>query len=134
MPRTDVRSLEQGARIVALAGRDNGGVLIDPIHFDRGGNVASDIDAVPPARFHYAQLCDAPAERPRDTETLLYQARAERLMPGDGGLDLRGILCALPTGLPLGLEIPMNQLAQTLPAVERTRRMRDKAEALLASL
>ncbi|HKE41433.1 MAG TPA: sugar phosphate isomerase/epimerase [Casimicrobiaceae bacterium] len=134
MPWTDVRSLEQGARIVALAGRDNGGVLIDPIHFDRGGNVASDIDAVPPARFHYAQLCDAPAERPRDTETLLYQARAERLMPGDGGLDLRGILRALPTGLPLGLEIPMNQLARTLPAVERTRRMRAKAEALLASL
>jgi sugar phosphate isomerase/epimerase len=134
MPWTDARNLQQAARVVANAGRPNGGVLIDAIHFDRGGNTAADIASVPAAAFHYAQLCDAPAHRPTDTETLLYQARAERLMPGDGGLDLKGILRALPADLPLAIEIPMQQLARTVGAAERARRMRAKAEVLIASL
>lgn len=134
MPWTDVKTLQQGARVIAHAGRQNAGVLIDPIHFDRAGNTAADIASVPPQGFHYAQLCDAPAERPTDTETLLYQARAERLMPGDGGLDLKGILRALPAGLPLGLEIPMQKLAASVDAVERARRIRVKTEVLLANL
>jgi sugar phosphate isomerase/epimerase len=65
---------------------------------------------------------------------LLHQARAERLMPGDGGLDLAGILRALPADLPIGLEIPMATLARTVPAVERTRQMFAKTRRLLASL
>jgi sugar phosphate isomerase/epimerase len=134
MPWTDVKNLQQAARIVANAGCVNAGVLIDPIHFDRGGNVPSDIGIVAREHLHYAQLCDAPGERPRDTATLLHQARAERLMPGDGSLDLEGILRGLPAGLPLALEIPMQQLAKSVGAVERARRMRVKTEALLASL
>lgn len=132
MPWTDVKNLQQGARIVANAGCANAGVLIDPIHFDRGGNVPSDIRLIAPERFHYAQLCDAPSERPLDTATLLHQARAERLMPGDGGLDLEGILRALPAGLPLGLEIPMHELAKTVGAAERARRMLAATKTLLA--
>jgi sugar phosphate isomerase/epimerase len=134
MPWTDVKTLQQAARVVANSERPNAGALIDPIHFDRAGNIAADVASIPPRVFHYAQLCDAPAERPTDTATLLHQARAERLMPGDGGLDLKGILRALPADLPLGLEIPMQELARSVAAVERARRMRVKAEALLAQL
>jgi sugar phosphate isomerase/epimerase len=134
MPWTDVKNLQQGARVAAKSGRPNVGVLIDPIHFDRGGNTAADIALVPRPVLHYAQLCDAPADRPTDIETLLYQARAERLMPGDGGLDLKGILRALPTDLPLALEIPMQELSRSVGAVERAQRIRAKTEALLAAL
>ena len=134
MPWTDVRNFAQGARIVAAAGRVNGGIVIDPIHFDRGGSLAEEIVAVPAARLRYMQLCDAPAERPTDTETLLHQARAERLMPGDGGLDLRGILRAVPPDLPLCLEIPMRTLTSTMPALPRTRQMLAKTRRLLETL
>jgi len=134
MPWTDVKNLQQAVRVVAHAGRPNAGVLIDPIHFDRAGNAPADIALVPNSALHYAQLCDAPSRRPTDTETLLHQARAERLMPGDGGLDLKGILRALPAGLPLSVEIPMQQLAQTVGAVDRARQMRAKTEVLLAAL
>jgi sugar phosphate isomerase/epimerase len=134
MPWTDVKTFAQGARIVAAAGRANAGVLIDPIHFDRGGAVPANIAAAPASRLRYMQLCDAPAARPSDTETLLYQARAERLMPGDGGLDLSGILRAAPRDVPLSLEIPMQTLTRTMPAVPRTRQMLEKARRLLASL
>jgi sugar phosphate isomerase/epimerase len=78
-------------------------------------------------------MSDAPAERPRDTQTLLYQARSERLMPGDGGLDLAGILRAMPPDVPIAVEVPMRTLARSVGAVERARRIRLKTEALLAS-
>src|SRR5216683_3798874 len=123
MPWTDCKSFAQGVRIVTASAHDNGGILIDPIHFDRGGSSAGEISGVPRARFRYMQLCDAPAERPTDIEGLLRQARSERLMPGDGGLDLTGILRVLPADLPIGLEIPMETLARTVPAVERARQM-----------
>ena len=134
MPWTEVKDLQQGKRIALASRQANAGVLIDPIHFDRGGNVPADIAAVPNELLHYAQLCDAPAERPRDVQMLLQQARCERLMPGEGGLDLGGILRALPPALPLSLEVPRLTLAKTVPAQERARRIRGRAEALLSAL
>ncbi|MDQ6916612.1 MAG: sugar phosphate isomerase/epimerase [Pseudomonadota bacterium] len=134
MPWTDCRNFAQGVRVVTAAGRDNGGVLIDPIHFDRGGSDASEIPKVPRARFRYMQLCDAPAERPSDIHGLLHQARAERLMPGDGGLDLKGILRGVPNDIPLSLEIPMQTLSKSVSAVERTRQMLAKTRQLLETL
>src|SRR5262249_19530571 len=123
MPWTDCRNFAKGVRIVNAAARTNGGVLIDPIHFDRGGSKVAEIGSVAPELFRYAQLCDAPAERPKNIEGVLYQARAERLMPGDGGLDLKAILRALPYDLPLNLEIPMETLAKSVAARERTGQM-----------
>ena len=134
MPWTDCKNFAQGVRIVTAADRENGGILIDPMHFDRGGSSASEISGVPRTLFRYLQLCDAPADRPTDIEGLLRQARAERLMPGDGGLDLTGILRALPADLPIGLEIPMETLARTVPAIERARQMLAKTRRLLANL
>ena len=131
MPWTDVRTFAQGASIVARAGRDNAGVLIDPIHFDRGGSRAAEIAAVPTRHLRYVQLCDAPTERPPDLATVLHQARAERLMPGDGGLDLEGILRAVPPDRPISVEVPMRDLARTVPAVERARRLLAKTRRLL---
>jgi sugar phosphate isomerase/epimerase len=134
MPWTEVKNVEQGLRLLTTAARPNAGLLIDPIHFDRGGNVPADIAAIPRERLFYMQLCDAPAERPRDTETLIHQARNERLMPGDGELDLEGILRAMPRDIPIALEVPMRTLAQSVGAVERAKRIRAKTEALLAVL
>lgn len=131
MPWTDCRNFAQGVRIVTAAGRDNGGVLIDPIHFDRGRSDAGEIPGVPRALLRYIQFCDAPAERPKDVEGLLHQARAGRLMPGDGGLDLKGILRGVPADIPINLEIPMQTLSKTVPAVERARLMLAKTRRLL---
>ena len=127
MPWTDARDFTQAARVVAHCAQANAGVLIDPIHFDRAGNHAAQIASVPAERLAYAQFCDAPAERPTDLAGLLHQARTERLPPGTGGLDLRGILAALPPDTPLSLEIPMQSRAMTAQArarlaLESTRR------------
>jgi len=134
MPWTDVKSFADGARAIRRAQRANAGLLIDAIHFDRAGSTAAEIATVPTANFRYAQICDAPAQHPRDLDELLHQARAERLLPGAGGLDLAGIFGALPRDLPVSVEIPMRTLARDVPAVERARRARLATEALLASV
>lgn len=131
MPWTDAKNFAHGARIVGNVRRDNAGLLIDPIHFDRGGSVASEIGQVPPGWLRYIQMCDAPAERPTTLEGLLHQARAERLLPGEGGLDLRGILLAVPADTPISMEIPQEAIARTVPAVERARRALSATELLL---
>jgi sugar phosphate isomerase/epimerase len=134
MPWTNVRDIGQAERIIAASGRDDGGILIDPIHFDRAGSTIGDIAAIPAQRFRYAQLCDAPAARPATTEEILFQARAERLAPGAGGLPLRELIGALPAGVPLSLEVPQQALAKTVGAVERARRLLQATQALLAAL
>ena len=124
MPWTDVKDITQGARIVKAAARRNTGLIIDPIHFDRAASSTDELRTLPREYFGYVQFCDAPAERPTDLDTLLYQARCERMIPGEGGLDLAGILRALPDHLPVSIEVPTRQWAQTAPALERARKLR----------
>src|SRR5688572_14031012 len=126
MPWTDVRDVAAGLRVIERSGARNAGLVIDAIHVDRAGTTPAELAALPAARIGYAQLCDAPAARPRDTPTLLHQARAERMMPGDGGLDLVGLLRALPPRIAVSVEVPMRTLSQTVTARERARRLREK--------
>jgi len=134
MPWTEVRNVAQALRLIEAARCHNAGVLIDPIHFDRGGDVPATVGSIPRTRLRYMQICDAPAERPADKDTLIYHARNERLMPGDGALDLEGILRAMPSDIPIAVEVPMRTLAQRVGPEERARRIRRKTEALLARL
>jgi sugar phosphate isomerase/epimerase len=131
MPWTDAKNIIQGAWIVKAAGRANAGLLVDPIHFDRAGSSIDELRGLPRDYFRYLQFCDAPAERPTDLETLLYQARAERLLPGQGGLDLAGILRALPEDIPISIEVPMVEWAKTANATERALKLREATLAVL---
>ncbi len=132
MPWTEAKTFVQGVSLVAAAGRQNAGVLIDPLHFDRGGGVAGELAAAPRELIRYLQMCDAPAQRPTELAELLRQARADRLLPGDGGLDLAGIVRAVPMDTPISMEIPQAALVPTVPAVERARRALAATQALIA--
>jgi sugar phosphate isomerase/epimerase len=132
MPWCEVDDVDAGVRVLEAAGRPDAGLVLDAIHVDRAGTTPQRLRALQPRHIRYVQLCDAPAARPGDLDTLLHQAREARLMPGDGGLDLRGMLRALPGDAPISLEIPMKALSLTTPAVPRTRAMLAKARALLA--
>jgi sugar phosphate isomerase/epimerase len=134
MPWCEVNDVDEGVRVLDAAARPDAGLVVDAIHVDRARTTPRRLQALQRTHVRYVQLCDAPAERPSDVDTLLFQAREARLMPGDGGLDLRGMLEALPRDLPISLEIPMKALARTTPAVPRTRAMLAKARTLLAEV
>ena len=130
MPWVDVSNLASALRILDGADRENSGLLVDAIHFYRAGDTPQALRKVPRKRLRYMQLCDARRERPSDMQEIIRQARADRLFPGDGGLDLKGLLRALPTQIPLSLEVP---LAQKMAPLERARRALEKTKAILST-
>ncbi|MCB1342947.1 MAG: sugar phosphate isomerase/epimerase [Pseudooceanicola sp.] len=109
-PWTAVPDLDAALAVVNAAGPAVG-VLVDSLHFDRSGSRLETLRAIPRERLRFAHLCDAPVAPPYSTEALLHAGRAERLPPGEGGIDLSAFIGALPDDLPLALEVPMTALA-----------------------
>ena len=133
-PWTGIPTLAAALRVLALCGHPNARIMVDTIHADRSGATLADLAAVPPALVDYVQVCDATGTRPADFETMIYQARNERAFPGEGNLDLVGMLCALPPGVPLSLEAPVQSLAGLLTPVERAARGHTALMALVGAV
>jgi len=129
MPWVDVSNLAKAQRVLDAAGRKNSGLLVDAIHFFRAGDSPAALAKVGRQLLRYMQLCDAPPERPSEMQEIIRQARADRLFPGEGGLDLRGLLRALPAGIPISLEVPVSQKMDPL---ERARRALAATNAILS--
>lgn len=135
MPWTGVRNLSQASRIVGTvraAGHDNACLLVDAFHLNRSASRLEDLAKVPREWMRYLQLCDAAGPIPDDMDEILREARGERLFPGDGDIDLKGMLAVLPDGIPLSLEIPTQGLRdQGVSALERARMALDRTRRLL---
>lgn len=102
-----VGSLPVAAAVVEAAGRPNAGVLVDALHVARGGSTPDDVHAIDPSRIRHAQLCDAHGQGPETPEGLVAEARAGRLLPGEGQLPLRALVASLPPATALSVEVPM---------------------------
>lgn len=122
VPWMSVADLALAARMVRTVSRANFGIAVDALHFDRSRSRLSDLAALPRNWFRYVQLCDAPGVWASDRASLLHAAVSERLFPGEGAIDLAGLLRALPPGIPIALEIPTATWARTAPAAERLQR------------
>lgn len=98
-------TLDAAYAAVKELGRVNASLLIDTMHLVRTGSTATDLARIPRAAIGYIQVSDAPllGNGPNYYE----EASFERLLPGDGEIPLEDILDALPSNLPVGLEIPM---------------------------
>jgi len=133
MPWTAVRDAKSALRIITNADRPNGRVLVDSLHAGRSTTTLADLAAIPGSRLSYAQLCDAPAEIPTTHEGLIHTARCARLLPGEGGIDLLGIVRQLPADLPLSLELPNDERLPRLGAEEWARQALAAAKRIIAS-
>lgn len=118
---TETPNLAEATRVLRAADQVNAGMLIDLLHFARSDSSLSELRELPPEWFHFAHVCDAPAEVPGTTEGLIHTARFERLFPGEGGIDTHEILAALPSGIPYALEIPRAMLVAQVGAKEHAR-------------
>jgi sugar phosphate isomerase/epimerase len=115
VPWTGVGDLATAWDVVRLAGRGNGGLLIDNWHLERSGGTFDDLRIVPPEHLFGVQLSDAPAE-PAD-DGLATESMA-RLLPGEGDLDVVGFVRAieaLGASAPYEAE-PINPRWDELPA------------------
>ncbi|MGA1287876.1 MAG: sugar phosphate isomerase/epimerase family protein [Rubrivivax sp.] len=125
-----VGTLGQALAVVGRAARPNGRVLLDLLHLHRSGGDAQALRAAPPQWLGSVQLSDAPRADPGN-DGIVAEAREARLFPGEGGLPLRDLLDALPTGLPMGVEVPTARTWPGLSDLERASRAAQAARRLL---
>jgi sugar phosphate isomerase/epimerase len=115
-----IPDLATALRIVESAGQANGGLTIDAWHFVRTGGDIDRLRDVPGSSILAVQLSDGPLEAEAD---LLDATLHDRLLPGEGAFDLRGIIEALRhtgTQAPLGVEVFSDDL-HARPADEAAR-------------
>ena len=132
-PWTSVPDLGMAVSVVEAAGRPDIGILVDTLHFNRSSSTAAQFGSIPPSRLPFIHVCDAPVQDSYTTEELLHAGRAERLPPGEGGINIRDILRHMPPGIPVALEVPMTALAAAVGAEAVALRIRQAAERLLAA-
>ena len=118
---TETPDLRSAVDIVRKADRENGGILVDMLHFDRSGSNPADLDDLPRKWFQFVHLCDAPRQIPVVAEGFTKAARTARLFPGEGDLDIGAVLRRIPE-VPCSLEIPNAGLLQQLGEEEFARR------------
>lgn len=116
---TDMRGLNEALQLLGVANRANAGLTIDTLHFFRSGCRPEDLRQVPHELLHFIQISDGPAEGPDTPEGLIFAAREDRLDPGDGGLDLEGVLRELPPDIVVAVEIPNTRAATRMSEEER---------------
>lgn len=123
-----VRDIGAAQRLIeAAASPANAGVLVDAIHLARSNGTLDQVAALPRKWLHYAQLCDAPLQAPATEEEMAAFAGTARLAPGEGELDLKGLLASLPAGLPISLEVPHLSISATIGAKAWAQRVIDRA-------
>ncbi len=117
---TAYRPISSLAAAVAIARQTGGGILLDTLHIQRCRASVDEVAAVDPALLAYLQLCDAPREQPSGLrvpaamprgqrpagDDRVLEARAVRLLPGEGELPLRALLAVLPPDLLVSVEAP----------------------------
>jgi sugar phosphate isomerase/epimerase len=146
MSYTPIRDLDDALTVV---GDSPGGIIIDPLHLHRAGVLPERLRSIDARVLTYYQLCDAPLVPPRnlprprrlprgqslgDITDLQLEARALRLLPGDGDLPLTAMLAALPPGRPLSVEAPNVALRELLGPLEFLRHARAHVSRLLATV
>jgi sugar phosphate isomerase/epimerase len=118
---TETGTLAEAARVVRAADRPNAGVLVDMLHMGRSNSSLDELRALPRNWFRFAHVCDAEAHVPPTLEGMIRTARDERLFPGEGTIDVRGILDCMPADIPYSLEIPRVALTKAVGPEEVAR-------------
>ncbi|NLT29252.1 MAG: sugar phosphate isomerase/epimerase [Propionibacterium sp.] len=117
------------AEVARLAGRPNGGIILDTWHHFRAGGTAADLAAVAD-RIIAVQINDAPAEAEPD---MFAETMQRRLLPGEGAADVAGTLAELHrlgVSVPISVEVMSDRL-RALPAAEAARLAAEAGRAVL---
>lgn len=114
MPWTQVNDLPKAKRIVQAAQQPNAGVLVDALHFARSGSRLEDLAGIPRHWLNYAQICDGAVPGPASFEGMIFDARCERMLPGEGGIGLRALFATLPQDIVVSVEVPSDSRAPKL--------------------
>jgi sugar phosphate isomerase/epimerase len=135
------------AGAIAIARHSAGGaVLLDTLHIQRCGVTTGELAGLAPGLLSYLQVCDAPLRQPHGLrvaapmprgqradagDDAVLEARAGRLLPGEGELPLAELIGALPASLPVSVEAPSLATRSESTPAEFAARARRALDALL---
>ncbi len=122
-----VASFQDSLSIVQDAERNNGGALVDALHFFRNGGRTKDVSSAPQGMIRSIQLCDARGPAPITADQMVSEARTGRFAPGLGALPIASLMQVLPTGAAVSVEVPIHT---SQAPEEHLRRLHDAARAL----
>ena len=132
LPWTGIPNLAAAWPLVRDAARPNAGLVIDAWHWFRSGPDPKLLRTIPGEKVIHLQISDAPAEPEPD---VVAETIGKRLLPGEGDIDLPGLLRILDeTGRqgPTAVEVFSDWL-RSHPPVEGARLAAEAARSVLAS-
>ena len=101
-----VADLDDVMEVLNTIEKDNAFLLVDTLHAHRSKVSAENLTKVDKSKFGLIHLCDGPDLIPKlDDPDMIDVAREGRLYPGDGDIDLKGMLLAMPEN-PISIELP----------------------------
>ena len=127
-----VKNLREAIEVRRAVNRSNLGLLIDVLHFHRSRVRLEELDGIPHSWFHFAHISDAPREIPSAVDELIRTGREARLYPGEGVIDIAGIVSRMPP-IPYSLEIPNLMRVKQLGYAGHARRCLENARRYFAA-
>jgi sugar phosphate isomerase/epimerase len=119
LPWSDVPDAATAGRLIELANRKNGGILIDTWHYFRGAANPAQVRSVPADRFFVIQFDDADAG---PVGGYMEDTTQRRRLPGQGAFDLVGFIQMLDE---MGVKAPVS--VEILSDEQRSRSLDEAA-------
>jgi sugar phosphate isomerase/epimerase len=124
--------LRRTKRFIETVNQPNLALLLDTLHFYRSRVQVNELDTVPTSWFRMLHLCDAPAEIPETREELIRTGREARFDPGEGRIDIAGIIDRIPE-VPYSVEVPNLERVARVGLEEHVRLVSQHTRKFLAS-
>ncbi len=130
MMSTQVKTINDALKLIAVSGADNAAVTVDALHLARSGGSPEQVAALGAAQISYVQLCDGAARVP--PEGYAWETATERMLPGEGELPLPALVEAVGPGVLLAVEAPsQRRRAAGIPADAYAAKAMDSLRCLL---
>jgi len=130
VPIAAVRDLAGVVEVLNEVNRENAGILVDIHHFHRAGDQPEVLAKLPREWFRMVHLCDAEVEIPTSREEMIRILRENRAFLGEGGIDVKSILAALPQ-VPYSIELPRLSYSSEFGYQEHAKKCLDSAKQYL---
>jgi len=129
-----VTDLTGALEVLDKVGRPNAYLMVDTLHAHRSRVSPEDLAKVDRNKFGFIHLCDGPGEIPSlEDPSMIGVAREGRLYAGEGEIDLKGMLLAMPDN-PISIELPNSKEMKERGAAGHATRCLITAKELLVNM
>jgi sugar phosphate isomerase/epimerase len=102
------------------------------MHFFRARTSLEELDALPARWFNYVHIADDRSDASATLEEARRTMREERLYPGEGAVDIAGILRRLPDDVVCAIELPHHERRHELGAARFAQECLDRTKRYLS--